>query len=353
MKLHHNSEVTIVNIPGVDLKPNSVSNFTLLDNGEGTYFRIQTSKCMTPAAATSLFDYNAKNTSYSPCVTLGESTSLVCKSCRACVTGEPLCFQRILPLPSDSWDASDMFCHAHHGDTEVQCSIQPKRADLLYGAYNFILSQRYVTLSNVNMGRRVVSCDQCEAWLGTKHGESHITLWNSTVEFRPVRTGNAKEVLNDKTSAGQVDSQDDDCGNEHSNKRNIASTVKANIQDTALSDFICVVKENIGINSKILIQCQVSEQSEQYLLLWIMDRNLSVFTWEGQEGTVYNVMKVLYTYAKDKPDPSWSKDFSLAHINVSKIMFLNALKHIRVQAKNIPTPYRFISDMHVSYIVLG
>ncbi|XP_026681263.1 uncharacterized protein LOC113468503 [Diaphorina citri] len=243
MKLHHNSEVTIVNIPGVDLKPNSVSNFTLLDNGEGTYFRIQTicliitvdlkpnsvsnftlldngegtyfriqtSKCLTPAPATSLFDYNAKNTSYSPCVTLGESTSLVCKSCRACVTGEPLCFQRILPLPSDSWDASDMFCHAHHGDTEVQCSIQPKRADLLYGAYNFILSQRYVTLSNVNMGRRVVSCDQCEAWLGTKHGESHITLWNSTVEFRPVRMGNAKEVLNDKTSAGQVDSQDDDC----------------------------------------------------------------------------------------------------------------------------------------------
>uniref|UniRef100_A0A8D8SQF5 E3 ubiquitin-protein ligase E3D n=1 Tax=Cacopsylla melanoneura TaxID=428564 RepID=A0A8D8SQF5_9HEMI len=672
-----------VSIPGTELKPQSLSNFTLLDQSEGTYFRIATLKCsLTHAQSVSLFDYSARDTTYVPQVDLNAPQALFCRCCGSRLMRRSVRFQRILPLPSDSWDMSDMFCHLHEGEDHTTSStsssstslLHPKSGDLLYGAYNFVLAignEQEETLSKekqptnaaaqdekapnakkspnakkpgnakkpppmltfVRMSQRIVKCEICSFWLGTKQSESLVTLWNSTVEFKrvagdenetliktersptDVKQGDENETLiqtersgiehvlveqktreetdierhHDAVAGGNirptkretstseidvemlpsklattriseekdvVDSSNQCLGNRISgspttsqgnsngvnNKSGLAdgnSNLAANSQMTdkschvgksnlsansqlidksshvvnsqaydctanyypnmvdnsrlspqdriALSDFIAVVKENLGINSKLLIQCQVTDSGLQSLLLWIMDRNLILCTSTGSEALctstrseglgdatpdrgskqdqsstedqsckksenmsekellkdkksenmssenkskkellkdsekcgscgnprkilhsdetfvdnvknnltsngdikidtenikntkhnvtgnqkdnikpnkdtadsvdvpvkVYNVMKVLYTYAKDKPDPSWSKDFSLPHVNVSKSMFLNALKHLRVQGTNIPTPYRFISEMHVSYIVLG
>uniref|UniRef100_A0A8D8SQ70 E3 ubiquitin-protein ligase E3D n=1 Tax=Cacopsylla melanoneura TaxID=428564 RepID=A0A8D8SQ70_9HEMI len=710
-----------VSIPGTELKPQSLSNFTLLDQSEGTYFRIATLKCsLTHAQSVSLFDYSARDTTYVPQVDLNAPQALFCRCCGSRLMRRSVRFQRILPLPSDSWDMSDMFCHLHEGEDHTSSSsssstslLHPKSGDLLYGAYNFVLAigneqddnlskEKQPTnaaaqdekapnakkspnakkpgnakkpppmLTFVRMSQRIVKCEICSFWLGTKQSESLVTLWNSTVEFKrvagdenetliktersptDVKQGDENETLiqtersgiehvlveqktreetdierhHDAVAGGNirpveretstseidvemlpsklattriseekdvVDSSNQCLGNRisgspttsqgnsngvnnksclaggnsnlaansplrdessHVGNSNMAanarmrdksshignSNLAANSQMTdkschvgksnlsansqlidksshvvrptisqaydctanyypnmvdnsrlspqdriALSDFIAVVKENLGINSKLLIQCQVTDSGLQSLLLWIMDRNLILCTSTGSEALctstrseglgdatpdrgskqdqsstedqsckksenmsekellkdkksenmssenkskkellkdsekcgscgnprkilhsdetfvdnvknnltsngdikidtenikntkhnvtgnqkdnikpnkdtadsvdvpvkVYNVMKVLYTYAKDKPDPSWSKDFSLPHVNVSKSMFLNALKHLRVQGTNIPTPYRFISEMHVSYIVLG
>lgn len=124
------------------------------------------------------------------------------------------------------------------------------------------------------------------------------------------------------------------------------------LHQTGLQDFISVVRDNIGINSKILIHCQVSDEREQYLLLWVMDRNLSLCTWRCSTAVMSTVMKVLYSYAKDKPAPHWDNDLSLTQVTVSKRMFLSAVQHMREQDKHIPAPFRTISEMQVSYLVL-
>lgn len=308
------SKEHIFRIDVVKLNPQTVSGLQF--EKKHLSFRIQIERLSD--VSLSAAEKTVSFSKYKPDVQVEEMVNIACKCCGNYLT-KTVQFTRILPLPSDGWNLDDVFCHNHDTYSNFDDKItNPGHMDCLYGNYCFVVSSKL--LKNLSNGA-VVYCQRCFSWIGINE-KSSIKLWNCTVEFVSV-------------------------------DRQVISVIP-------LNDFISViklaVKETIGPVCKLIVTTKVNDTNMHYLLLWVMDKNLSILTncgcIEGMTLSKINVMKLLYSYQKEYTNviKTWEDDINVHSVSVAKQMMVDGLKYLTESTKFFPESCQSTNDMYVAYL---
>lgn len=273
----------------------------------------------------------------------GEEIKIVCANCLNVVSENVIKFDRILELPTENLDMSDWFCHNHgHSshDHEV-VTLKSNKYDLLYRLTYFLVN--FCVLSDkcnkFNAKRNVYHCNRCLAWLGSKVKDD-VKLFNSTIKI--VQQGIENHIF------GYQDSN-----------------------DVSLNDFIYTIESmskefNIGfqyaIMCKIVLECNISATKKQYLLIWIMDKELQVlknaedYVETENEDKIKLVSsfltKILFKVEMCLSDEVqvWLSDPSIVSSEISKSMFKSGVDHLRKMSLKVPESFRTTNGYSVSYL---
>ncbi|RZF41099.1 hypothetical protein LSTR_LSTR002731 [Laodelphax striatellus] len=294
----------------VALKPQTLSGFIAERNNYSFRVNIITKK-----------DFRSsenKAVCYNPKLIKLKATDIACANC-GCVVCSNVSFKRILPLPSEGCDLSDFFCHNHGNELN---SAQDKlrnisREDCLYGSYYFKINSDY--LKGIKCG--VVYCRRCLEWLGTKCDES-VKLWNCSVNFSDSEMEEKKEPWLD-----------------------FYNTV------------LLIANTCVRPLCKVIVRCQITDYSTQYLLLWVMDKNLNVLLYKVSSSSSsclleMKVAKVLYVFLEEETAlfQEWQNDPCTENIEVSKQMFTDGILSLRLSSRIIPESSNKTNDMHIGYL---
>lgn len=308
------SKEQIFGIDTVKLKPQTVSGLKFENRNLSFRIQIEPFSDVSNSAA-EMTVYFPK---YKPDVQVEEIVNIACKCCGNYLT-ETVQFKRILPLPSDGWNFDDVFCHNHDTHDNLPDKItNPGCMDCLYGNYYFVINNKL--LKNQSEAS-VTYCQRCFSWIGINE-KSSTKLWNCTVEFISAD----RQVMN----------------------------------VIPLNDFISVikliVKEAAGPVCKLIVTTKVSDTNTHYLLLWVIDKNLSILTNSNRmEDTVLSrisVTKLLYAYHKEFTCivKTWENDINVYSISVAKQMMVDGLKCLTQSTRFFPESCQSASNMYVAYL---
>lgn len=250
---------------------------------------------------------------YKPDLKTNTAVELHCRTCQNSITKTALSFERILPLPST--DGSDFFCHKH---SEFPTDLSPRIGDCLYGNYYIKINPAHFSITSND----VITCENCCSWLGIKE-KSSVSLWNSCITFTNI-----------------------DC---------------IDVAKVGLQDFLSVVKflmhKDMGVTCKLAFYCRISSDECHYLLLWIMDKDMTLLVDKSTEETKITlkemkVAKVLYRFEKNISEivKQWKNDFKVAEEQISKPMLMEGLKYLESMSCIIPISFRKTNEMNVSYV---
>ncbi|KAJ1521218.1 hypothetical protein ONE63_002904 [Megalurothrips usitatus] len=273
-------------------------------------FRIQTSpKNMTGSFALQFVEpeqNNFQGTCCAPDIPLLTPCVVVCSCCdHNILSKESVTFKRVLPLPSCSYDASDFFCH-NHGDSAI--NVNPTETDFLYSTFGF-----HLHLSLLKSKGIVIHCKRCLSWIGTSDA-SRAHLWFSTVN---VKLTSASDALVRKLHPAQ--------------------------------EFILVIKEAIKqcptVVCRIILSVKVRSDVTHYLLIHVIDRQLTVLTAcssSSIELVSHNVIKVSFhmEQTSNKIVSEWLNDSLVTACDVSLPVFVQGLKLLSNTSQLIPCTYR-------------
>lgn len=116
-----------------------------------------------------------------PTVQKGERVFMACQKCRKPLT-DFLKFERVLELPSENWEESELFCHMHDDSRPDNGNTEQRPHDLLYGQYYFVV-KRQLVMGAVTLRGRFVDCS-CGAELGEhNHRSDTLKFWNEMILF--------------------------------------------------------------------------------------------------------------------------------------------------------------------------
>lgn len=308
------SKEHVFKVDSVKLKPQTLSGIQLEKNN--LFFRIQ----MEPLSDSSdtADEVTVSFPKYKPDVQPDEEVNIVCNCCGNYLT-KALQFKRILPLPSDGWNLDDVFCHNHDThDNSADKIMNPHYTDCLYGNWYFTINNK---LLNNPSQAAVIYCERCFSWIGISDKNS-AKLWNCTVGFLSAE----RQVIN----------------------------------VLPLDDFISVikltVKEAIGPVCKLIVTSKINNTNTNYLLLWVLDKNLSVLTnsdsVEGVTLSKRRVIKLLYAYEKKRTDivKSWENDINVHCVSVAKQMMVDGLKCLTDSTMFFPESCQSTSNMYVAHL---
>lgn len=255
---------------------------------------------------------------YVPNVRSGTAAQITCRFCHSQLLSKETHFSRILPLPSSDLSVGDFFCHVHSDEeSEGHISIEPKLGDLLYGNYFFKINNELFCKSKLFSVKDVVYCQQCRTWIGTKENVS-LKLWNCTVAF---------------------DSQTDHV----SPKEDFISMITNLIDDW--SENMC----------KIIVTHKVTSLgSAEYLLMWVMDRNLTLLVSADGSDKLLQKTAVKLLFSLEKSDslivPQWQKDGNTHSLDVAEVMFTEGLNCLEETNVLFPKMFRTANNMKVGYL---
>lgn len=261
---------------------------------------------------------------------------IICANCSNVISVEAVKFDRILELPSENIDMSEWFCHGHgHGNTEPIVLKQNKN-DFLYRLTYFVIKNNLLSekTNKFNLKRDVYHCNRCLAWLGLKKKDT-VKLFNSEIKIQQNSTDNY--VFS------------------HNNPTNIS-----------VDDFIytieCMTKEsNLGLQyavmCKIVLECSLSSTNKQYLLIWVMDKELQVL----RNNEVVNdkvtlnssfLTKILYKVelCLNEEVESWLSDPTVVSTDISKSMFYKGIEHLNTTSQKVPEAFRSSNGYSISYL---
>lgn len=329
--------VQVINLRDYKLRPCSLSALQVLK--KSISFRIQTEPVVNVVGSFASEILPIKQSSdiqnstvklLAPCICTDRPCQLACKCCGKVLSKQGTLFTRVLPLPSSaSWEISDWFCHQHTGSSTMQHSVlAPKETDCLYGMCYILVSASVMNIRNDH----VVRCNRCLAWLGKCINSTAFKLWNCTTSYE---------------------------GNNNS---------------TALEDFIYTVKQafkkSCTMNCRLVLETKLSEEHSQYLLLWVMDKNLDLLVnaneyisrTEENAGKVIvecklkvkRTMKLLYMHHKycDSMVKTWQDDCNVECIEIAKPMFTEGLAYLLRGTEFMPAPYKLTNSFFVTYLGL-
>lgn len=240
--------------------------------------------------------------------------SLECTNCSQVYCKEN--FKRILPLPSETSDPSEWFCHAHGPDKNA--NINPKIDDIFYStSFAHINSQ---LLKNILKSKTNLVCNRCLAWIGTIENENSHRIWFNTIKFSNENRSLSTIPLND-----------------------VYLTIRNVLKDTLLN------------SAKVILQCQVNKDQIDYILLWIIEKKLNVLVDDDQND--YNdifMAKILFKFVSGSNNivNQWLNDVIVANVSVSKPMMIDVLKYLYKMNKLLPKEWNFSNDFYVSYLPL-
>lgn len=273
-------------------------------------FRVQTSpKNLTGSFSLELVESNESTSVVREHVLSIPSDEPCSMSCLCCgqniLVKEVITFKRILPLPSSSCDASDFFCH-NHGDSSVD--INPNETDCLYSSSGFQIHS-----SHLGMPDSVIRCKSCLAWLGTM-SQSRAQLWYTTIE---IKSSLSRDIQVPKLLPAQ--------------------------------EFIHIIqlaiKQCPTLICQILLNVKVSVNVTHYLLLCVIDRQLTLLTASSslsKEFVSYQAIKVSFHVEKSRSlmVSKWLTDSFVSCIDVALPVFVQGLKLLSHTAQFIPSSHR-------------
>lgn len=311
-----NKEITKIGCKNMKIVRNSLSSLKMTD--DFLSFRFLTE--MTHENKGSFKAEFLQNTvasieslSNKPLLSTNSRYIIQCTNCKKSLSN-CLQFHRILPLPSDTLDASDWFCHNHGNSAGI--SLDPKPSDLFYS--QCLVHINIECVNDLKVSDNVLVCKFCLKWLGTKHNNNTIKLWFNTVTF-----------YNDNTS----------------------------ICSSSLEDCFQVIKNTLKVSlhnaSKLILSCQSSSTSTDTLLLWVLEKKLHILF--GKECLKdHHVAKVLFKFVKidDILLKEWQNDSLVSNIDISKPMMVDLLTNLYECNKLFPLEYSKSNDFRVSYLFL-
>ncbi|KAJ0170582.1 hypothetical protein K1T71_013953 [Dendrolimus kikuchii] len=270
-----------------------------------------------------------------------ENVRIVCSNCSNIISSEVM-FGRVLELPSANLDMSEWFCHGHsHGDSsQKDIVLKPLKNDFLYRLTYFVIANSFLSekTNKFNSKRDVYHCNRCLAWLGLKN-KDRVKFFNSEVKF----SQNDKEM-----QAFLHKSETDD--------------------DIHTNDFIYTIESmtkefNLGLQytvmCKIVLECTISAAKKQYLLIWVMDKELQVLRNNGERIFSDKIQlhstlltKILYKVelSLNEEVESWLADPTIVSTDISKNMFSQGVEHLQRMSLKVPETFRHTNGYYVSYL---
>lgn len=264
-----------------------------------------------------------------------DALRFVCANCLNIISNDSIRFDRILELPSTNMDMSEWFCHGHgHLNTE----IKSKKLDFLYRLTYFTINNNILNenLNKFNAKRVAFHCNRCLAWLGVKNKDT-VKLFNSEVKINQNDT--EKYVFSHK------------------------NTTQSIIKDDFIYTIECLTKEfNLGLQyammCKIILECNISATKKQFLLIWVIDKELQVL--RNTETHISDrvilqssyLTKILYKIELELNEEveNWMSDPGVVSTEISKNMFTQGIKHFEQMSLKMPESFRFTNGYCVSYL---
>ncbi|KAG6464204.1 hypothetical protein O3G_MSEX014352 [Manduca sexta] len=271
-------------------------------------------------------------------VRVGDAVKIICSNCSNLISDGCVKFERILELPSNNMDMSEWFCHGHSHGSQTEVVLKSNKLDFLHRLTYFAINPSVLSekTNKFNSKRAVYHCNRCLAWLGLKN-KDNIKLFNSEVKIQ------------------QNDTEQ------------LALTFKNQLASVHVSDFVhtieCMMKEfNLGLQftimCKIVLECTISVIKKQYLLIWVMDKELQVLRNKDQIVTdkielQSNIAtKILFKIELELNDEveSWLSDPSVVSTDISKNMFHQGVEHLQQMSLKVPETFRNTNGYSVSYL---
>ncbi|KAL0859802.1 hypothetical protein ABMA27_010146 [Loxostege sticticalis] len=271
-------------------------------------------------------------------VKANDELKFICRNCSNVVSEESVKFDRVLELPSVNMDLSEWFCHAHVSKDQEDV-LKPNKKDFLYRLTFFMINKSSLAekTNKFNSKRDVYHCNRCLAWLGLKSKDS-VKLFNTEVKI--IQNGVEQAVFSHKTPS----------------------------DDMITDDFIFTIEKmtrefNLGLQytvmCKIVLECAVSTNNKQYLLIWVMDRELQVLKNVGEfiENDKIKLQSNFLTKILFKVESSlneevetWLADPGVVSTDISKNMFLTGVEHLQKMSQKVPECFRNTNGYCVSYL---
>lgn len=217
--------------------------------------------------------------------------------------------------------------------------LRPNKQDFLYRLTYFVVNNKILSdkINKFNSKRSIYHCNRCLAWLGMKNKET-VKLYNSDVKL------------------------------EYANNNIHVFTHTASVQNISTDDFIytieCMIREfNLGLQytmlCKIVLECTISATNKQYLLIWVMDKELQVLrNSEKQECPDQIVLqssfltKILYKIELECNDEveNWLADPTVVNTDISKTMFFYGIEHLKQMSLKVPESFRYTNGYCISFL---
>lgn len=268
--------------------------------------------------------------------------NLTCAHCK--VNFSPLLnFKRILELPSENLDMNEWFCHKHCAADEETviddvCSIglknynkfDPKVTDLFYGQYFMLLNKE--NLINLEKEKEILKCLNCLKIVGEVTSNSSVKLWNENLHFVGI----------DKKS-----------------KYFFKGNSLLQNFDFILRKYLSDLEFGMPTIFNILLTTKNYENSTEFLMLQVIDKNLSIFKKNHSVKNVislknYNAIKVLYKIPLESKDEKllteWKNDMNVIMIHISFEMLKAVTECLDSRCLLIPPSYRFCNNFKISYL---
>ncbi|XP_063390196.1 uncharacterized protein LOC134675832 [Cydia fagiglandana] len=267
-----------------------------------------------------------------------DDVKILCGNCSNVISDNVIKFDRILELPSTNIDMSEWFCHAHcHGGEPTEIAMKPNKNDFLHRLTFFIINNKLLSekTNKFNAKREVYHCNRCLAWLGLKIKDT-VKLFNS--ELKLDRNGNETSVFSHKTP--------------HSSTTDFIFTIEKMAKEFNLG-------LQFTIMCKLVLECTISANKKQYILIWIMDKELQVIRNSGEyiQGDKIILQSSLLTKILYKVElclneevESWLADPSVTSTEVSKSMFCHGIEHLERMSLKVPEWFRNANGYCVSYL---
>lgn len=285
---------------------------------------------------------NSSKTSNSLKINIKENTEvkITCANCSNMISNELIKFDRVLELPSENLDMSEWFCHGHcNGNSSQEIVLKPNKNDFLYRLTSFIVNLDHLSgkTNKFNSKREVYHCNRCLAWLGIKN-KGTVKLYNSELIF---------QLADDNIRA---------------------LTHNVSVKNIATDDFIYTIESMIKefdlgfqytVMCKILLECNISASKKQYLLIWVMDKELKVLRNKGKyilnekiELQSSLLTKILYKveFSLNNEVESWLSDPSVVSTDISKNMFNFGVEQLKEMSLKVPESFRNANGFFVTYL---
>ncbi|KAM3968589.1 uncharacterized protein ACR2FA_011905 [Aphomia sociella] len=272
-------------------------------------------------------------------VKVNDQLKITCANCSNTVSNDLVKFDRVLELPTANMDMSDWFCHGHGHNSHTEPSLKSNKCDFLYRLTFFVVNNSILSekCNKFNSKREVYHCNRCLAWLGLKSKDT-VKLYNSEVKLN--QNNVEKCVFSHKTST----------------------------DDLKIDDFIFTIEKltqefNLGMQytvmCKIILECNVSTSNKQYLLIWVMDKELQVLRNSSERIDSEKIKlksclltKILYKIELSLNDEveAWLSDPGVVSTDISKNMFCRGVEHLQNMSLKVPESFRNTNGYCVSYL---
>jgi len=240
-----------------------------------------------------------------------------CGNCKRSLVRDGVRFQRILPLPENT-ESNDWFCHGHGLDESLSDLMEPKQKDLFYTHCFFLINKDLVC--NVGQKNDVLVCKFCFNWLGRVSGKKSRKFWFNTVNFTNQSVTVKTEGLSD-----------------------VFRTLRSML-DTCLFGGL-----------KTILHYKTCGGQNNYLLLWILEKQLEVVLNTLKENRKLDVAKTFFKFVSDDNDEvvrKWKTDNNIDVVDVSKSMMTDVLKHLYENHRVLSNEFATSNEFLVSYLFM-